>query len=195
VNISGTKVHFYFRGKSGIKHEISITDPHLARIVQKLRDLPGYELFQYVDDHGERRSIGSADVNDYIREIAGQDFTAKDFRTWAGTVYALEALCQYAAFTTQRQAKKNIVEAVKQVAERLGNTVAVCRKAYIHPGVFEAYAEGSLTPLKPGRKERQLARMLKKWSAPKPKLTLEESLIKSVKAARRSRMKRIHAQS
>ena len=146
VEINGTKMSFYFRGKGGKKHAISVSDPHLAKIVRRLRDLPGYELFQYVDESGERRSIGSTDVNDYLREIAGDDFTAKDFRTWAGTVLAVEALCECEPFTSQRQAKKNVTAAVEKVAERLGNTVAVCRKCYIHPAVFETYVRGALTP-------------------------------------------------
>ena len=168
VNITGPKVNFYFRGKSGRKHAISVRDPFLAKIVRRLRDLPGYELFQYVDEGGEIRSIGSMDVNDYLREITGQDFTAKDFRTWAGTVLAVEALCECESFTTQREAKRNIVAAVGKVAERLGNTVAVCRKCYIHPVVFEAYGQGALTrPLAAAtlsRRERELGRLLKRWS-------------------------------
>jgi DNA topoisomerase-1 len=179
VNITGPKVNFYFRGKSGRKHAISVRDPFLAKIVRRLRDLPGYELFQYVDEGGEIRSIGSMDVNDYLREITGRDFTAKDFRTWAGTVLAVEALCEGEPFTTQKQAKKNIVAAVEKVAERLGNTVAVCRKCYIHPAVFEAYGQAALTrpaflkasPYRArasratlSRRERELGRLLKRWS-------------------------------
>src|SRR4030095_2200108 len=125
VDIAGAKLSFYFRGKSGRKHAISVTDPHLAKIVRRLRDVPGYELFQYIDELGERRSIGSGDVNVYLREITRDDFTAKDVRTWAGTALAVEALCDCEAFTTHRQAKRNINAAVGKVAERLGNTVAV----------------------------------------------------------------------
>jgi DNA topoisomerase-1 len=145
VDVKGTSVHFYFRGKSGRKHAISVTDPHLAKIVRRLRDLPGYELFQYVDDEGEIKSIGSADVNNYLREITGDDFSAKDFRTWAATTLAVEALCECKPFTSQREAKRNIVAVLQAVAERLGNTVAVCRKCYVHPGVFEAYVARTLT--------------------------------------------------
>src|SRR5262249_3035908 len=155
---------------------------------RKLRDLPGYELFQYVDDDGQRRSIGSADVNEYLREIRGDDFTAKDFRTWAGTVLAVEALCDCVPFTTQREAKKNVVSAVEKVAERLGNTVAVCKKCYIHPGVFETYMRGTLhqsAAATISRREKMFVSMLKKWSTPKPKLTLGQALVKSVKAARK----------
>src|SRR5262249_50086287 len=144
VDISGPRVHFYFRGKSGVKHAISFEDRHLAKIVRRLRDLPGYELFQYVDDDGERKSIGSTDVNEYLREIAGDDFTAKDFRTWAGTELAVEALGAETSFSSQKHAKRTMKAAIERVAERLGNTVAVCKKCYIHPAVFEAYTEGRL---------------------------------------------------
>jgi len=112
VHVAGPKIHFYFRGKSGKKHAISLHDAHLAKVVRRLRDLPGYELFQYVDDAGETRSIGSTDVNEYIRDIAGEEFTAKDFRTWAGTVVAAWALCE----------KGSMKKAIECVAEKLGNT-------------------------------------------------------------------------
>jgi DNA topoisomerase-1 len=163
VNVTQSKVHFYFRGKSGVKHEISVTDSYLARIVRRLRDLPGYELFQYVDDEGAIHSVGSADVNDYLRTISGGDFTAKDFRTWAGTAFAIELLSESEPFTTQKQAKKNIKAAIEKVAERLGNTVAVCRKCYIHPAVLEAYTQRTLT------RPASVTQMLKKWAASQTK--------------------------
>jgi DNA topoisomerase-1 len=182
VRVSGENVHLFFRGKSGRHHAISVRDPHLAKIVRRLRDLPGYELFQYLDETGERRSIGSADVNEYLREISGDDFTAKDFRTWAGTVMAIEALSACTPSKTQRKAKKNIASAVAKVADRLGNTVAVCKKCYIHPTVFEAYAEGTL----PRRSsEKTFVRLLRKWSKPVRKLTLEQALARSVKARKK----------
>lgn len=184
VRIAGERVDFFFRGKSGRKHAISVRDPHLARIVRRLRDLPGYELFQYVDETGERRSIDSADVNEYLREITGDDFSAKDFRTWAGTVLAIEALCACEPFKTQRQAQKNITAVVAQVAERLGNTAAVCRKCYIHPRVFDAYSERTL-PQSGGPTEKALVSLLKKWARPAPKLTLREALVRSVRAAKK----------
>jgi DNA topoisomerase I len=159
VDVTRAKVNFYFRGKSGKRHAISIEDPHLAKIVKRLRDLPGYELFQYVDEEGETRSIGSTDVNAYLREITGEDFTAKDFRTWAATMLAVEALSKCEAFTSQRQAKRNVVKAVEVVAEKMGNTVAVCKKCYIHPRILEAYMAGSPTP---GRGESALVRFLKR---------------------------------
>jgi DNA topoisomerase-1 len=139
VEIKGAKMHFFFRGKGGKKHQISVEDPFLAKVVRRCRDLPGYELFQYVDDAGETHSIGSADVNNYLREIAGDEFTAKDFRTWAGTKLAAEELNAYGPAKSARQAKRNIKKAVERVAETLGNTTAVCRKCYIHPEVLERY--------------------------------------------------------
>ncbi len=181
VDVTSTKVNFYFRGKSGMKHAISIKDSNLAKIVRRVRDLPGYELFQYVDDEGNTRSIGSADVNEYLREISGEDFTAKDFRTWAGTALAVQALCACARFTSQKQAKKNIGEAIENVAKKLGNTVAVCRKCYIHPAVLEAYTEGKLVSLN----RRTMIRFLEKAAKPKPKMTLTEALTKSVQRRKR----------
>ena len=144
ATISGARLEFNFRGKSGKPHAIAVTDRRLARIVKRCQDIPGYELFQYLDDDGERRSIDSADVNAYVREISGQDFTAKDFRTWAGTVLAAAALRQGGAAGTATAAKKSLNEAVKEVAAQLGNTPAVCRKCYIHPSVLDGYTRGVL---------------------------------------------------
>lgn len=144
VTIEGATVRFQFRGKGGKMHTINLNDRRLARIVRRCRDLPGYELFQYIDEHGQRQTIGSGDVNDYLRKIGGQDFTAKDFRTWAGTVLAAQALQEYESFDSATQAKKNVVRAIEQVAERLGNTSSICRKCYVHPAVLDAYLEGGL---------------------------------------------------
>jgi DNA topoisomerase-1 len=121
-----------------------LKDPQLARIVKKCQDLPGQELFQYVDDNGRRQSISSQDVNDYLKEIAGDEFTAKDFRTWAGTVLAAKALQEFTEFDSQVQAKKNVVAAIERVAAELGNTRAICRKSYVHPSIIQAYMDGSL---------------------------------------------------
>jgi DNA topoisomerase-1 len=192
VKVAGEKVYFFFRGKSGRKHAISVTDSHLARVVRRLRDLPGYELFQYLDEAGERRTIDSADVNQYLREISGYDFTAKDFRTWAGTVLAIEALAACEPFETQGQAKKNIAAAVAKVAEKLGNTVAICRKCYIHPSVFEAYLQRAL-PRPVGRAEQAFGRLFKKWSKPKP--TLTQALTQSVRGARHVRGTRMRTEN
>ena len=126
----------------GIAHAIDLADARLARIVKACRDLPGYELFQYIDDDGAHVAVGSADVNAYLREISGEDFTAKDFRTWAGTVLACRELAATVRVSSVAQAKRNIVRAVETVARQLGNTKTVCRKSYIHPAVFEAYLGG-----------------------------------------------------
>jgi DNA topoisomerase-1 len=139
VDVSGSSVRFTFRGKSGKSHAIRLRDRQLARIITHCSELPGHELFQYVDDEGERRSIESADVNAYIKEIAGDEFTAKDFRTWVGTVSAVRALRELGPASSGGEATKQLVTAVKMVAQRLGNTPAVCRKSYIHPAVVEAW--------------------------------------------------------
>ncbi len=152
VRVGKKSVRFEFKGKSGVEHEIDLADPRLARIVGRCRDLPGQELFQYLDEDGQARTIDSADVNAYLREVAGREFTAKDFRTWAGTVLASLALREFEAFDSQTQAKKNIVQAIENVAERLGNTPSVCRKCYVHPEVIESYLDGSML-----RTLRQLA--------------------------------------
>jgi DNA topoisomerase-1 len=115
----------------------------LARIIQRTRDLPGQDLFEYIDDDGETRTVDSSDVNDYLRTISGEDYTAKDFRTWSGTVLAAMALQEFEKFDSETQARKNIVRAIESVAERLGNTPSVCRKCYVHPAVLDAYLEGA----------------------------------------------------
>jgi DNA topoisomerase-1 len=143
AKIKGTTVHFEFRGKSGIEHTVDLHDARLAKIVKACQELPGYELFQYVDDDGTRQTVDSADVNAYVREISGEDFTAKDFRTWAGTVLAAKALAEVATFKSNAEAKRNIVKAIESVAKRLGNTKAVCRKCYIHPAILDAYMDGA----------------------------------------------------
>jgi DNA topoisomerase-1 len=144
VKIKGQRVEFRFVGKAGKEHTIDIQDGRLARIVKRSRDLPGYDLFQYIDDDGERKTINSSDVNDYLREISGEEFTAKDFRTWAGTMLAAMALREFESFDSEAQAKRNVVAAIEHVAERLGNTKAICRKCYVHPEVLNAYMDGEL---------------------------------------------------
>jgi DNA topoisomerase I len=144
VEISGPNLRFEFRGKSGKMHEVSLTDRRLARIVQRCQALPGEDLFQYVDQDGVRQTIGSGDVNDYIKEISGEEFTAKDFRTWAGTLLAVAALTEAGKWTSQKQAKSNVLRAIDQVAEQLNNTRAVCRKYYVHPAVFDTYLAGTM---------------------------------------------------
>jgi DNA topoisomerase-1 len=144
VSVEGSEVEFKFRGKSGVMHRISVQDRRLAAIVRRLRDLPGQELFSYLDEAGEPHCVDSADVNDYLREISGEDYTAKDFRTWSGTLLAAMALQEFERVDTQVQARKNVVQAIEAVAKRLGNTPAVCRKCYIHPGVLKAYVDGGM---------------------------------------------------
>jgi DNA topoisomerase I len=139
VKVKGTQLRFRFRGKSGREHEVQVNDPRIAKIVSKCQDLPGQDLFQYVNDEGEVREVTSQDVNDYLREITGEDFTAKDFRTWAGTVLAAVAMSEQGTFETKKQAKANIKTAICAVAELLGNTPAICRKCYVHPAIVEAY--------------------------------------------------------
>ena len=156
AEISGAKVRFEFRGKSGVRHSVEITDRRLARVVKECRDIPGYELFQYIDDAGERCTIDSSDVNAYVREIAGEEFTAKDFRTWAGTVLAALALREFERVDSEAQAKSNVIRAIERVAARLGNTPAVCRKCYVHPEIIDAYLDGSTIEVV----ERRAARVL-----------------------------------
>lgn len=144
AKVSRRAIRFEFRGKSGKHHKVRLEDKRLARIVKHCQDIPGQELFQYVDDRGRNRDVTSTDVNQYLREITGGDFTAKDFRTWAGTVLAAMALREVEKFDTKAQAKKNIVRAIENVAERLGNTPSICKKCYVHPFVLDAYMDGSL---------------------------------------------------
>jgi len=142
ARIQASAVRFVFRGKSGKEHQVTLHDRRLAKIVKDCRDLPGQELFQYIDAQGKRRSIGSGDVNQYVREISRQDFTAKDFRTWAGTVLAATSLAAIRDDRSGKVTKRDLVRAVESVADRLGNTKAVCRKSYIHPAILAAYLEG-----------------------------------------------------
>jgi DNA topoisomerase-1 len=144
VGIDGNHIHLSFRGKHGFRHETDINDRRLARIIKDCRDLPGYELFQYVDEEGHRHTIDSADVNDYLREISGEEITAKDFRTWAATNLAALALQEFELFDTEAKKKRAVVRAVEKVAKHLGNTPAICRRSYIHPAIFDGYLNGIL---------------------------------------------------
>ncbi|HWA59251.1 MAG TPA: hypothetical protein VG692_18505 [Gemmatimonadales bacterium] len=146
VEVKGSALRFTFRGKSGVKHSVALTDRRLARIIQRCQDLPGQELFQYLDADGARQTVASGDVNEYLREIAGQDVTAKDFRTWAGTMLAARELREAGPAPTRKEAERNIIRAIDVVAERLGNTRAVCRKYYVHPAVLDAYLNGVTAP-------------------------------------------------
>ena len=182
---SGT-VSFRFRGKAGVQHEIDLDDPRLAKIVRKCQELPGEELLQYVDEDGNVRDIGSGDVNDYLREITGEDFTAKDFRTWAGTVLAARALQEFQEVDSQAQAKKNLIHAIEEVAMKLGNTRAVCRKCYIHPAVIDSYMDGSLLKHLSG----EVRKMIKPLHQLKPEeaavlVLLQKRLVDEQKQAKR----------
>jgi DNA topoisomerase I len=155
VSIEGSTLRFEFKGKSGKKHSVDVNDWRLAKIVKRCQDLPGYELFQYEDENGEYQSVGSADVNDYLREISGMDLSAKDFRTWGGTVRAAITLKELGAADSEQEARNNIATAVNGASELLGNTPAVCRKCYIHPEVLDAYMDGSMEALCIARASRK----------------------------------------
>lgn len=146
VEVEGTRLRFRFKGKSGRSWELGVEDRRIARVIRALQDLPGQELFQYRDETGELRDVSSADVNAYLREAAGgSDVTAKDFRTWAGTVLAALALREFETFDTQAAAKRNLRAAIERVASRLGNTPTICRKCYVHPEVLDCYLAGELS--------------------------------------------------
>jgi DNA topoisomerase-1 len=157
VDVAGRKIRFQFRGKSGKQHEIGIEDRELSRIVRRCQELPGQELFQYEGRGGRRRSVKSEDVNHYLRAITGQPFTAKDFRTWGGTVRAAFALASCEPVTALNRARKNVVKAIEEVSRRLGNTPSICRKCYVHPAVIEAYLDGLLEDAL-GRRRRPVRR-------------------------------------
>jgi DNA topoisomerase I len=156
VEVAGSRICLAFNGKSGVNHEIDIRDPKIAKVVRRCQELPGQELFQFVDEQGATHDIGSADVNDYLRAISGQDFTAKDFRTWAGTALAAQALQEFEDFDSNAAAKRNVTTAIEHVAQRLGNTKAVCRKCYIHPAIIDAYMDRSLVATLKERAEKEL---------------------------------------
>lgn len=160
VDINGSEAFFEYTGKGGKKHRVTLRDRRLVGVIKRCRDIPGYHLFQYLDNEGQRQAVHSEDVNEYIREITGADFTAKDFRTWAGTVLAAIALREFERVDSSAQAKKNVVHAVEQVAKRLGNTPAICRKCYIHPEVIDAYMEGELARTVKERARKELRQTL-----------------------------------
>jgi DNA topoisomerase-1 len=147
LKVNGATIHFEFRGKGGIKHAIDLQDPRLAKILRRCQELPGEELFQYVDERGEQHSIGSEHVNEYLHAITGADFTAKDFRTWAGTVLAAQELEASMEYASAAEAKRNVVYAIESVSRRLGNTRSICRKCYVHPSLIDAYLDGRMSRL------------------------------------------------
>lgn len=145
VSITGDKIKFSFIGKKGIRHDISLRNKKLARAVQQCKDIPGKELFQYYDEEGNRKAVESGMVNDYIKSATGMEFTAKDFRTWAGSIHALEAIRSLDEAITAAERKKNIVYILDIVSKKLGNTKTVCRKYYVHPGIMQLYEENNLS--------------------------------------------------
>jgi DNA topoisomerase-1 len=197
VDVSGAAIRFEFRGKSGKMHTVDLRDQRVARILKRCQEIPGQHLFQYLDESDERKPIDSEDVNAYLRTSTDEDFTAKDFRTWAGTVLALRALRDADPATSERDAKSNILAAIETVASMLGNTVAVCRACYVHPAIVDAYLDGSLSTL-PRRRakkngsepedrlrpdEATLLAFLK--GLPESPHSVEDGLRKSLKAAKR----------
>ncbi|HKQ61363.1 MAG TPA: hypothetical protein VJS92_08715 [Candidatus Polarisedimenticolaceae bacterium] len=174
VKVEGTRLRFEFRGKGGKQHTVAISDRRLARVVRRCQDLPGHELFQYLDDEGRRQTVDSADVNAYLREIAGEEFTAKDFRTWGGTVLAARALARRTKGAAAGGLKRQLAEAIADVARRLGNTVAICRRCYVHPDVIAAHEERRLARelgAASGRplEEAAVLRLLEGRRAPEPR--------------------------
>ncbi len=172
AEVNGWTVTFKFKGKSGKRHMIDVSDRRLAKIIRQCQDIPGYELFQYVDEDGMHHTIGSADVNEYLREISEQDFTAKDFRTWAGSVLAYATLKDLEPFESASQAKKNVVQMIKDVAARLGNTPSVCRKCYVHPTLLECYIAGTMS----GILKRNRNHHARKSSAASPHALAQEEV-------------------
>lgn len=155
VDVKGSEILFEFRGKSGVEHQISVKDRRLATIIKRCMELPGQNLFQYLDDDGQRHSVSSSDINNYLHDLTGADFTAKDYRTWAGSALALATLSKL-EYEPEADAKKHIVEMIKAVSRQLGNTPAVCRKCYIHPAVLEGFLLGQLHKMPPSRQRKGL---------------------------------------
>jgi DNA topoisomerase-1 len=160
VKVSGATVRFLFQGKSGVEVSTDVTSRRVARVIKRCEELPGQNLFQYIDEDGERHTVTSDDVNEYLRQTTGEDFTAKDFRTWAGTVLAARALREAAGFGSETESKRKVVAAIDDVARRLGHTRAVCRRSYVHPAVIETYLDGTLEAalgVATGRVQRRLS--------------------------------------
>ena len=203
VKVDGSELRFQFKGKSGKTWKLRIGNRRVAKIVRACQELPGQELFQYRDEDGAVRDVGSADVNAYLREITGGDITAKDFRTWAGTVMAALALQEFERFDSQAAARKNLRSAIERVAARLGNTPTICRKCYVHPEVLSAYAEGELLLEMRDEVQAELRDELPQLSPEEAAVlsllqarlnrTLEDRLKDSVAAARADRSRRASA--
>jgi DNA topoisomerase-1 len=180
VEVKGAMLRFSFRGKSGVDHSVAVDDLRLARIVQRCQDLPGQEIFQYLDAFGKRKPISSDDVNDYLREASGRDITAKDFRTWGGTMVAAVALRAMGPATSRSEADRNILRALDAVAERLGNTRTVCRKYYVHPALLDAYQLGLTAPHSAVQETRNARRELSQAALRRDELVVLQFLQESV---------------
>ncbi len=179
VDINKGEINFHFKGKSGVKHDIHIADPKLAEVVRRCQDIPGYELFQYYDEEGNRQTVDSGDVNEYLQNVMGEDFTAKDFRTWAGTNVATDTLYQLGEWEKETEAKRNVVSAIKAAATQLGNRPATCRKYYVHPLVPENYLAGELIKqLSEAIKQAQADSTYAEWLNEQEQVVL--SLLKSM---------------
>jgi DNA topoisomerase-1 len=165
VAIGRGVLRFDFTGKSGKQWKLQVQDKRIAAIVKRCAEIPGHELFKYLDDDGKSRTIDSGDVNGYIRDITGQDFTAKDFRTWAGTVLATFALSEFKKYDSQAEAKRNVVSAIEKVAKQLGNTPAICRKSYVHPEILSAYMSGDLVKMIDAKIAQKFKRQYAKLNA------------------------------
>jgi len=174
VAVHGDVIEFEFRGKHGIRHRITVEDPRAASVVRRCRDLPGQELFEYIDGDGVRRNVSSSDVNEYLQEIAGEPYTAKDFRTWYATISALADLSGR-SFTTARDARQHVKDVLCAVSSRLGNTPTMCRKCYVHPAVIDAFLAGELRGGASLRSDQraQLLQLLRRISAPSSTVPLE----------------------
>jgi len=181
VQVKGANLRFSFRGKSGVDHTVAVNDLRLARIVQRCQDLPGQEIFQYLDAFGKRKPILSDDVNDYLREVSGHDITAKDFRTWGGTMVAAVTLRAIGPATSRREADRNILRALDAVAERLGNTRTVCRKYYVHPALLEAYQLGLTAPAAPEAETNSARRELSQAALRRDELVVLQFLLASAR--------------
>lgn len=161
ARVNGTQITFSFKGKSGRQHQIGVKDPRLAKLVRRCQELPGQQLFEYLDEAGAVHAVTSDDVNAYLRDIAGDEFSAKDFRTWAGTVHAAVALSTFEKFHSLSEAKRQVMHAIEMVAERLGNTAAVCRRCYIHPAILDGYMSGQIIAVSPVQRLRKAAAKLR----------------------------------
>jgi DNA topoisomerase I len=186
VAVTGAQIRFSFRGKSGKERQLKVHSSRLAKIIKRCQDLPGQELFQYVDENGSVHDVTSGDVNDYLRAVSGEDITAKDFRTWAGTVLAAQALNGFETFDSHARAKRNVTRAIESVAKRLGNTEAVCRKCYVHPAILESYLDRTLVETLKRRTEGELRGALAKLRPEEAAvLTLLQQRMKRELATRR----------